>query len=80
MVVANWEATYQQGKVKYDEVRTQAEQKAREAGDAAARGVSHAAGWTFLALLGGLAASAIGGFLGMPAEHRHFRTAATARA
>lgn len=72
-IVDRWEQTYQQAKAKYAEVKDQAEQKAREAGDAAARGVSHAATWTFLAMLAGLVASAFGGYLSTPPEHRHLR-------
>ena len=74
-IVANWEQTYDQAKAKYEEVKTQAAQKAREAGDATARGVTHAATWTFLAMLGGLLASALGGYMSVPTEHRTVRTA-----
>lgn len=69
-IVDRWEQTFEQAKVKYEEVKTQAEQKAREAGDAAARGVSHAATWSFLAMLAGLVASAYGGYISAPHEHR----------
>ena len=65
--VDQWDQTYQQAKDKYAELKTQTEQKAREAGDAAARGISRAAFWSFLAMLGGLAASAFGGYF---ASHR----------
>ena len=68
--VDQWEQTYQQAKAKAAELSAQAEQKAREAGDATARGVSHAATWTFLAMLAGLVASAVGGYVSTPAEHR----------
>ncbi len=71
--VDQWEQTYQQAKAKAAELSAQAEQKAREAGDAAARGVSHAATWTFLAMLGGLVAGGFGGFLSVPHEHRSLR-------
>ena len=73
-IVDGWDKTYQQAREKFTEVKAQTEQKAREAGDATARGVSHAALWTFLAMLGSLGASAFGGYLASP-HHDHRTTA-----
>ncbi|RZA25040.1 MAG: hypothetical protein EOP10_08080 [Proteobacteria bacterium] len=63
-VVNRWESTYAAAKVKFDQTKVQAEQKAREAGDKAAENISKGAIWSFVALvLGGLAA-AFGGLFG----------------
>ncbi len=69
-IVDNWQKTYQQAKEQYEKGKEVAAQKAREAGDAAARNVSHAAFWTFAALLTGLGAATYGGYLSIPHEHR----------
>ena len=65
-VVANWEKTYQQAKEQYEKAKEVAAQKAREAANATARGVTHAAFWTFAAMFVGLGAAAIGGFMSVP--------------
>jgi len=69
-IVDRWEQTYQQAKEQYEKAKVVAEQKAREAGDVAARNISHAAFWSFLAMLTGLGAAAFGGRMGVPREHR----------
>lgn len=69
-VVARWEETYRQAKEEFAKAKEQAEQKAREAGDYAARKVSHAAFWTFAAMLVGLGAAAFGGRQAVPHENR----------
>jgi hypothetical protein len=66
--VDNWIATAQAGKEKLAETARMAEQKTREAADAAAKSLSKAAIWSFIALVLGLVASAIGGWLGSPAR------------
>ena len=73
-VVANWEKTYQQAKEQYEETKEAAARKAREAGDATARSISHAAFWSFAAMLVGLGSAAVGGFLSVP---NHLRTTTT---
>jgi len=67
-IVDRWEQTYQQAREQFDKAKAQAEQKAREAGDVAARNVSHAAFWSFLAMLVGLGSAAYGGRLGVPRD------------
>lgn len=68
--VNRWEQTLVQAKEKFAEVKAQAEQKAREAGDSAAHAVSTAAAWSFVGMLVGLLAAAGGGFLGTPPAAR----------
>jgi ElaB/YqjD/DUF883 family membrane-anchored ribosome-binding protein len=63
-IAANYEKTYNQAVAKYQELKVQAEQKAREAADATAKGVSRAAWSGVVVLLLGLAVSAGAGFLG----------------
>jgi len=63
-IAANYEQSYNQAVAKYNELKAQAEQKAREASDAAAKGVSHAAWAGVVVLLLGLIVSGIGGFIG----------------
>jgi len=75
-VVARWEQTYQEAKEQFATMKDQAEQKAREAGDYAARKVSQAAFWTFAAMLVGLGSAAYGGRKSTP---RHL-TSTTTRA
>lgn len=69
-IVANWEKTYQQAKEQYQKTKDAAAQKAREAGDVAARNISHAAFWSFAAMLVGLGSAAFGGYMSVPHEHR----------
>lgn len=66
--VQNWEKTYQQAQAKYEEVKKQAEQKARKVADQTAQAVSRASLWGFFALVLGAIASAYGGLLGRPLE------------
>lgn len=76
--VANWEQGYQEAyqfaREEWDQAKAQAEEKAREWGDQAADGIAHAAWWTFLTLLLGAIAAAIGANLGFKratAEREH---------
>ncbi|WP_422923770.1 hypothetical protein [Singulisphaera sp. PoT] len=69
-VVDRWEKTYQQAKEQLAKTKERAAQKAREAGDVAARKVGHAAGWSFVAMLLGLGAAAYGGFMSLPTDLR----------
>lgn len=62
--VNRWESTFAAAKVKFDEAKVQAEQKAREAGDKAAEGISKGAIWSFVALLLGAISAAFGGLFG----------------
>lgn len=63
-IAANYEQTYNQAVAKYETLKVQAEQKAREAGDAAAKGVSQAAWTGIVVMLLGLLVSAVAGFFG----------------
>ncbi|UST52850.1 hypothetical protein NF681_02720 (plasmid) [Comamonadaceae bacterium OTU4NAUVB1] len=63
-IASNYQRTYEQAVAKYDQLKAQAEQKAREAGDAAAKAVSQAAWAGVAVMLLGLAISAAAGFLG----------------
>ncbi|WP_295537794.1 hypothetical protein [uncultured Pseudacidovorax sp.] len=69
-IAANYEQTYNQAVARYEQLKVQAEQKAREAGDAAAKGMSRAA-WAgvVVLLLGGLVSGA-SGFLGRRSARR----------
>lgn len=66
--VANWEEAYQEAyqaaREKWDQVKAQAEEKAREWGDQAADGLAQAAWWTFFTLLLGTIAAAAGANVG----------------
>lgn len=63
-LASNYEQTYNQAVAKYEQLKVQAEQKAREAGDAAAKAVTKAAWAGVLVMLLGLAISAGAGFAG----------------
>ena len=63
-IAANYEQSYNQAVAKYEQLKVQAEQKAREAGDAAAKGVSKAAWAGVVVMLLGLLVSAAAGFFG----------------
>ena len=63
-IAGNFQQTFDQAMSKYNELKAQAEQKAREAGDAAAKGVSHAAWAGVGVMLLGLLISAAAGFFG----------------
>jgi hypothetical protein len=65
-IVDNWIATAKQAQAKLPEVKVQAEQKARQAGDAAAEGLSKAALLAALGLGLGAAAAAFGGRRAVP--------------
>lgn len=67
-IVDNWIATAKQAQAKFVEVKAQAEQKARQAGDAAAEGLSKAALLAALGLGLGAAAAAWGGRRAVPHE------------
>lgn len=58
------------------ETRARATQQARETGDAAARGISKAALWTFIVLLVSAAAAAAGGYIATPRDLTTTRTSA----
>jgi ElaB/YqjD/DUF883 family membrane-anchored ribosome-binding protein len=74
-IAANYEKTYNQAVAKYDELKKQAEQKAREAADVAARGLSQAA-WAGLGVLVvGLLVSAGAGVAGARSASRRIRVA-----
>ena len=60
----NYAQTYQKAVAQYDALKRTAEQKAREAGDTAARGVSRAAWTTLVLLLLGAAVSFAAGRVG----------------
>lgn len=64
--VDNWQQTYQQGKAKAEQLKAEAEQKARVVADQTAEAVSTGALWGFFALLLGAIAAAIGGAAGRP--------------
>jgi hypothetical protein len=63
--VDRWQETTKAAQAKMAEAAQQAEQKAREAGDAAARGISKAALWSFISMLLGAIVSVFGGIQGM---------------
>lgn len=64
--VDRWQAAAVVAKQKYEEGKAVAEQKAREIGDSAAKNISKAALLTFIALVLGAIAAALGGINGMP--------------
>ena len=75
-MAANYEQTYNQAVAKYEQLKVQAEQKAREASDAAAKGVSRAAWAAVIVMLLGLAVSAAAGFAGRRSGLRNDRIVA----
>lgn len=66
--VKGWADTYQMATEKYNDLKGQATQQAREAADATAEGVSQAAIWSFITLIFGASAAAIGGIFGAPRD------------
>lgn len=60
--VAGWEQTYQQARSKLQE----AKQETKEVASTAAQGISKVALWTFVTLIFGAAAAALGGLSGRP--------------
>ena len=70
-VVANYQKTYDQAVAKYEELKVQAEQKAREVADATAKGVSRAAWAAVVVMLLGIAVSAVAGSFGFRSRVRH---------
>lgn len=64
--VDNWQQTYEQGKAKAEQLKVEAEKKARAVADQTASAVSKGALWGFFALLLGGIAAAIGGAAGRP--------------
>ena len=76
-IAANYEQSYNQAVAKYNELKAQAEQKAREAGDAAAKGVSQAAWTGVVVMLLGLLVSAAAGFFGRKTARRREALIAT---
>jgi hypothetical protein len=69
--VDDWMASYKNLKVELDNLKTMAEQKAREAADKAASNLSCAAMWSFFALLIGLLVTALAGRCGARCAVRH---------
>jgi hypothetical protein len=65
-LVASYEEVYQQARAESAQALAEAEQTAREVGDAAARTLSTTALWTFVGLFASAAAAAIGGYVAMP--------------
>lgn len=59
-----WIASYKDLRAELDKVKAAAEEKARAVADEAARALSHAAIWSFFALLIGLLVTALGGSYG----------------
>ncbi len=62
--VQRWTTTYEKAVAGYENLKGQAQQQAREAADVTARVVSEASIWTFIAMLLGAAAAAMGGAMG----------------
>jgi hypothetical protein len=67
-LMAGYEEVYRQARAESAQALAEAEQTAREVGDAVARTLSTAALWTFVGLLASAAAAAIGGYVAMPPE------------
>jgi acyl-CoA synthetase (AMP-forming)/AMP-acid ligase II len=67
-LMASYEAVYQQARAQSEQALAEAEQTARELGAAAARTLATAALWTFVGLVAGAAAAALGGYVAMPRE------------
>ena len=59
--VDEWTVSYKNLQAELDRVKAEADKKGRELADRAASNLSYAAFWSFLALLGGLLASTLGG-------------------
>ncbi|WNM64109.1 TIGR04086 family membrane protein [Candidatus Nitrospira neomarina] len=66
--VQRWMDTYQTATTKLTELQGQARQQALEAADATAEAVSQASIWTFISLVFGASAAAIGGVVGAPRD------------
>lgn len=63
-IADNYEQTYNQAMAKFAQTKQQAEQKAREAADAAAKGVARTTWWAFALMLVGAIVAAAAGNLG----------------
>ena len=63
-IANNWIATYKEAQVKWDQTKQQAEQKAREIGDQAAKAASTAAIFAFISLVLGVVVAGFGAKLG----------------
>lgn len=63
-MLTEWTASYERMKADFKVAKDKAEQKAREAGEAASKAVSRAAVWTFLAFLLGAIMASAGGMCG----------------
>ena len=70
-IAANYEQTYNQAVAKWQQVKVQAEQKAREAGDAAAKAVSKAAWAGVFVMILGFLVSAGAGLVGRRSGVKH---------
>ena len=70
-IAANYEQTYNQAVAKWQQLKVEAEQKAREAGDAAAKAVSKAAWAGVFVMLLGFVVSAVAGVLGRRSGAKH---------
>jgi ElaB/YqjD/DUF883 family membrane-anchored ribosome-binding protein len=64
-IVDNYAQTYDAALAKYQQLKVQAEQQAREAAASAARGVSKAAWGSVVILLIGAAVAGVAGWLGL---------------
>ncbi len=67
-IVDNWIAAAKQAQAKFNQAKDAAALKAREAGDAAASGLSKAAIFAFIGMVLGAAAAGFGGWKGSPDE------------
>ena len=76
-MVDDWTTSYKNLKVELDNLKTVAEQKAREIADRAAHNLSCAAMWSFFALLLGLLAAAFAGRCGAQCALRHAKSQCT---
>ena len=68
--ISKWSAAFDSAKAQFQQAKVQAEQKAREIGDAAARGTAQSALWVFAALILGALAAALGGYVGTNLNRR----------
>ncbi|HYX37191.1 MAG TPA: hypothetical protein VE954_29155 [Oligoflexus sp.] len=66
--VDRWHQTFLSAQANFEKAKVAAEQQARETGDAAAKGLSKASLWGFVALVLGAIAAAIGGFIGVMSD------------
>lgn len=70
-LVDRWIVSMERMRAQFEEAKTAAAAKAREAADKAAEGMARAALWTFIGFVLGAAAAAWGGLIGARWEYRH---------